>query len=453
MDKETVVVIGGGGAESALVDKYAQSPEVGRIIAIPGNDMMQELTKKPVKIYPDIQASDADGIIEVLAPDSNDIAFVDVRNERAIQEDLVVRLRKEARIFSVGHSSRAGRTETDKYYSRLQNIEAGIAQPDFDLVVFTDGKYPRYLDEVIRRHSDGTSFVKANGLADGKGVIQANGREEILEAVKKLRRDFPDASDRILIEKAIEGEEFSRFAMVAGREYRLLGDAQDHKRAFDGDRGPNTGGMGAVSRPLLLEDEELRTQSEGIISAIVNRMADIKSPMRGILYLGGMAVDIDGKKAPHVVEYNMRWGDPEAQVLIPGIKNDFFEIGMGIRKPSKNNFMPDVQLDSKVRVAVAGVAMGYPQNGMLGQNKEVIGFDRVRRMDNVLLYGAGVRKEDGKYYTDGGRLFYVVGEGKDVVEARELAYEAMHQISVEDGYHYRTDIGHRDVARMNQKNN
>jgi len=454
MGKETVVVIGSGGAESALVDKYSRSEEVGHIIAIPGNDTMQDLTHKPVTTYQDLKP-DQTVEIALLVSDLNEqspIAFVDIRDESAIASGLSNQLALH-KVAVVSPSQKAGQIESDKYFARVFGEYINFPQPKYQVLDFTNlpygKKFPDYYDRVIEKVSDGLKFVKASGLAQGKGVIGANGREEIEQAVEQLRRNFPQASGKILIEDGMVGEEFSGFAMSNGKSYKVIGYAQDHKRAYDGDKGPNTGGMGAVSRPLIIENDDWLqiTVNKEIFGRTFEGMKESGIPYKGVLFLGGMAVEKLGVNVPHVVEFNSRWGDPEAQVLLPGIENDLFEMNSRIIRGNFRDY--EVRTDNKVRVAVAGASKGYPEDYSHVTGKEIKGLDAVGDMDGVLLYGAGVVRLDGKYYANGGRLFYVVGEGDDVIEARGRVYEAMNYISIDgDNLHFRTDIGWRDVERL-----
>lgn len=458
MSKEkTVVIIGSGGAESALVASYGKSPHIDRIIAIPGNDMMQELAPdKAVEVYTGFDAGRTDEIVNFLIPRSDKIAFVDVRNERSIHDGIANKLWAN-NIRSCSPTKQGGRLEWDKAHTRDLMQDLGIKQPVYDKLHFKNGEVQKSHNNIIERYGRQESFVKANGLADGKGVIGAGNSEEIHNAIERLRHDYPEATNKILLERAIYGEELSSFAICAGGEYRMLGYAQDHKRAYDGDMGPNTGGMGAVSHPLIANEQSLSLGIERTYQKVVDNRAKRGNGYRakGILYEGVMAVDEDGEKVPYFLEYNARWGDPEAQVLLPGFTFDLFELNDAVA----DNKMPNLSFgnDGKVRVAVAGVSNGYPGNYSQARGLEIKGIDQAKKVDGVTIFGAGVKKEDNKYYSDGGRVLYSVGVGTDVIEAAERAYEGINHIRIYDSeginlLHYRSDIGNRDINRIQTPN-
>ncbi|MBI4096317.1 MAG: phosphoribosylamine--glycine ligase [Candidatus Levybacteria bacterium] len=432
----TVLVVDGGGRGAVLVHKYSQSPHVDKIIAVPGNDWMEKASKKPVQIFSQIKTSDTVRIAELSKKLRVDL--VDVAQENAVRADLVEML-KLFKIPAVGPAKEAGRIEWDKAYARIIGGFFDLPQPKY-----TACATEKEAEEFLASQENTRWFVKASGLAEGKGAIPATSRQEVLEAIRKLRKEYPEASKTFLIEQWLEGEEFSAFAVSDGENFKLLGFAQDHKREYDGDKGENTGGMGALSHPLLLTRELIR-QTEGIFGKVITGLRKSVNPYKGVLYLGGMVTE--GKI--YVIEFNARWGDPEAQVIVPGLNVDFFEMGMEAAKGTLRRVK--ISDDGKVRVAVAGVAKGYPrvQEYSQAKGKLISGLDEAGKVDGVIVCGAGVKIENGKHYVAGGRLFYVVGEGKDVVQAREKAYEAMEKVSIEgNNLHYRKDIGWRDVKRL-----
>ena len=433
----TVAVIGSGGAEAALVHKYSKSPHVKRIIAIPGNDMMQELSEKPVETFQRVAATDTKNISKICR--DNQVVLTDLRQEMAIKNGVGDALRR-AGVAVVGPSRKAGLLESDKLYARELASLSEIPQPTYKGLRSIRQAYSYLLGKADRKW-----FVKAAGLAEGKGVISADTKGEVMEAMKRLRKDFPIASRYFLIENGIEGEEVSSFWAMDGETCVHLGDAQDHKRAFDGDIGENTGGMGAVSNPQITKDIKLEREIASIVIRTDESQRLAGESFVGVLFLGAMITE----KKPRVklLEYNARWGDPEAQVIVPGLEVDFFELGMAISEGRLHKMK--IMKDNKVRVAVAGVAKGYPGDHSAANNKQIFGLEAAKKIDGVTIYGAAVKVEDEKYYANGGRLFYVVGEGDNVIEAREKAYAAMGEISIEgDNLHYRTDIGWRDVQRI-----
>ncbi len=430
------MIVDGGGRGSALVHKYSQSPHVNRIIAVPGNDWMSKVSEKPVTIFPDIKTPDTVQIATLCKELGVDL--VDVSQENAVEGGLVGML-KLFKIPAVGPTREAGRLEWDKVYARVFGGFLELPQPRH-----TACTTERQAEEFLDSQENTRWFVKASGLAEGKGAIPATSRKEVSDAIRRLKKEYPESSKTFLIEQWLEGEEFSAFAISDGRNFKILGYAQDHKREYDGDKGENTGGMGAVSNPLLLTPE-LMEQVETIFGKVITGLKKSANPYRGVLYLGGMAVN--GKVK--IIEFNARWGDPEAQVTVPGLKADFFEVGMEAAKGTLRR--AKIQSDRKVRVAVAGVAKGYPRVQEYSQvrGKEILGLEDAGKTEGVIIYGAGVKEVDGRDYVAGGRLFYVISEGKNVVEARERAYDAMDKIKIEgDNLHFRTDIGWRDTNRL-----
>ncbi len=433
---KTIVVIDAGGRGSALVAAYAKSPHVEKIIAIPGNDYMQVNSKKPVQIYPHLKTTSVKEIIEICKKENVD--FVDVAQDNAVAVGLVDDLMKEG-LKAVGPTKAAGELEWSKVFSREFMSKYNIPQPEY--VVFDSVEKGI---EYLQKQPDQPWFVKASGLCEGKGALPAASNAEAEERILEVQK-FGEAGQTYLLEKWLkspdgsQAEEFSAFALSDGNSWQMVGYAQDHKRALDGDKGENTGGMG-VSTPALVASVDIKKQTEEIFEKIFTGMKKENRPYKGVLYLGGILV---GGKV-FVVEYNARWGDPEAEVLVPGIQNDFYELSLTIIKEKLS--LQVLKTDEKARVAVAGCAKGYPTDYSDVKGKIISGLDNV---NNVLIYGAGIKKQNGKYVVNGGRVFYVIGEGKDVLEAREKAYAAMEKISIEGkNLHYRSDIGWRDVQRI-----
>ena len=254
-------------------------------------------------------------------------------------------------------------------------------------------------------------------------------------------KDFGKSGETYLIEECIDGEEFSAFAALSDKKFQIIGFAQDHKRVFDKDRGSNTGGMGCSSPPMVV-NSKVETQVKSIIKKTAYALSKLKRPYMGILYLGGM-VDKNGKV--WVIEFNARWGDPEAQVILPSVKNDYFELVSSIIKGS----MPKINKDNKYRVVVTAASKGYPGDYSNVVGKEIIGFDKLFK--KVTVFGAGVKYENNKWAAAGGRLFYVLGEGQNITQAREMAYNALSLVDVAgNNLHYRRDIGYRDLERFSK---
>lgn len=429
---KTILIIDGGGRGATLVDKYGQSKYVDRILVVPGNDLMEINTRKPVVTFQHLKTTSVKEIIDICKKENVDL--VDVAQDNAIEVGLVDELMKNG-IPVIGPTRAAGQIEWDKAWARMFMAKYRITCPQFN--TFTKQSLAvKYL----RKQSDKRWFVKASGLAEGKGALPASNNEEAIEKVLEMER-FGNAGSTFLLEDWLVGEEFSAFALCDGKDFKVVGYAQDHKRVFDGDTGPNTGGMGCVSNPLII-DQNIKKQVEEIFRETVNGLKEEGRTYQGVLYLGGMVVD--GKV--YVIEFNARWGDPEAQVIIPSVRNDFVEIADAIIFGKLKSLKIDI--DKKVRVVVAGTSKGYPINYQSVKGKKVLGLEKAQKL-RVKIYGAGIKKMDGNWVVNGGRVFYIMADGKNVVETREKVYKAMAQINIEgDNLHYRTDIGWRDVARL-----
>lgn len=426
------MVIDGGGRGAVLVHKYSSSPYVSKIIVIPGNDLMQLNSAIPVKTYQEIKTTSIKEIIGICVKEKADL--VDVAQDSAIAAGLVDELIKVG-VKVVGPSRNAGRIEWDKAWARKFMEKYSIPHPKFKIC-----KSQKEGIDFVKKNR-GSWFVKASGLAEGKGAIPAANADEAVKAIKQMEK-FGSAGKIYLLEEWLIGEEFSAFALADGRNYQIIGFAQDHKRVNDGDLGDNTGGMGCVSNPLII-NSKIKKQAERIISKALNGLRREKRPYKGVLYLGGIVV----KGKVYVIEFNARWGDPEAEVLLPSIRNDLFLIGQAIAKGDIKKIK--IKPDKKIRVAIAGTSKGYPGNYSRVKGKKIFGLDEAGKVDGVVIYGAGTIIEHGKHFADGGRLFYVVGEGNDVLQARDRAYEAMEKVSIEgNNLHFRTDIGWRDAQRL-----
>lgn len=428
---KTILIIDGGGRGAALVDKYSQSDKVGRILVVPGNDLMQINAKKPVITYQHLKTTNVPEILEICKKEKVD--FVDVAQDNAVEAGLVDAVAK-SKIPVFGPTKLAGQIEWDKAWARNFMQKYQIPSPRF----YTFNNEKDGID-FVKKHPNSRWFVKAAGLAEGKGVLPAENAVEAIEAIGRMRK-FGPSGKTYLLESWLEGEEFSAFALSDGNDFKVIGFAQDHKRVNNGDQGPNTGGMGCVSNPLIISN--IKVQISKIFEKTINGLIKEKRPYKGVLYLGGMVVN--GKV--YVIEFNARWGDPEAEVILPSIKNDLFDLANAGAAGKLNNLK--INVDNKVRVVVAATAKGYPNDYSKVKGKKVLGIDEVIK-SGIKVYGAGIKKVKEDYIVNGGRVLYIVGEGKNITEAREQAYKAMKQINIEgNNLHYRTDIGWRDVERM-----
>jgi phosphoribosylamine--glycine ligase len=437
MVKKTIAIIDRGGRGAALAYAYSKSKHVAKIVVIPGSGLIQINCKKPVLTFPDIEITDKKQIVSICKKERVDL--VDVAQDDAVATGVSDAL-LHARFLVTGPTKKAGRIEWSKAYSRRLLKKAGVLQPEFKVLrSLKDGT--KYLDE----QPDQPWFVKADGLVRGKGALSADNNKDAKERIKELSK-FGKPGRTYLLEKWLKdnsktAEEFSAFAVSDGKSFQIIGYAQDHKRIFDGDKGENTGGIG-VSAPPIVVDRDIKDQSQVIFSKVFEELSRRKTPYRGVLYLGGIIV---GGKV-YVVEFNARWGDPEAEALIPAIKNDMYELSHSIARQKLSSLK--VHTDKKSRVVVTGCAKGYPNDIKKVLGAEIKGLTKVSKLKDILIFGASITENEGKHFVEGGRLFHVMGVGKDVVEARAKVYKAMRLIKIEDnGLYFRTDIGWRDVQR------
>lgn len=428
---KTVMVIDGGGRGSALVSAYKKSRFVGKIIAVPGNDLMN------CEIHPELKTTSIKEIIKLCK--LNKVDLVDVAQDDAVAVGLVDALSKN-KIKCIGPTKKAGQIEWDKSWSRRFCQKYKVPQPFFK--IFKDEKSGI---EFINLQTDQSWVIKASGLAGGKGALMAKDNQEAIQKIKEISK-FGEAGKTYLVEKWLKSknqiaEEFSTFIFCDGTNYQIIGSAQDHKRVFDGDKGENTGGMGCSTPPLIITPSFLKKIKTNILDKVVKGLKKENRPYKGVLYLGGIVIDNN----PFVIEFNARWGDPEAEVIIPSIKTDMYEISQSIINGKIKNLK--ISIDKLSRVAVAITSKGYPEDYSAVKGKEIFGLDKV--MKTNIVYGAGVQKINDKYYAHGGRLFYVIGEGSNIVKARKHAYNAINYLSIEgNNMHYRSDIGYRDVNRL-----
>ncbi|MEK7517291.1 MAG: phosphoribosylamine--glycine ligase [Patescibacteria group bacterium] len=441
-----VMVVDGGGRGSALVDKYAQSEHVESVLAVPGNDLMRINTDKPVQIYPQLKTTSVEEIAEICVRQK--VSLVDVAQDNAVEAGLVDRLQAVG-ISVVGPTRVAGQIEWSKAWAREFGGRRHIPQPFFKICLSQEEGIA-----FLQSQPDQAWFVKASGLAEGKGALPARNNKEAIERVREMER-FKDAGKVFLIEKWLRGddspgEEFSAYIFSDGENFKFAGSAQDYKRANDNDEGENTGSMGCNSPALVLTPDILQEIESNIFRRAINGLREEGRPYKGVLYLGGMVIREGGRQTPYAIEFNARWGDPEAQAIVPGIINDFFEVGIAIADGDIRNLQ--LQTDGMARVVVAAASKGYPGNYDAVRGKEIFGIKEARTVSGVRFYSAGIKEDRGRYYANGGRLFYIVGVGKDVIEAQERAYEAMSFVSIEgNNLHFRTDIGWRDVERLRQR--
>lgn len=417
-----ILVIGSGGREHAMYWKLSESPQTEQIYAIPGNPGMGASAA--------IALDDHAAILRFVK--EHEIGLVVVGPEVPLMNGLVDEL-EAAGIRAFGPRANAAEIEGSKSFAKDLMKKYGIPTARYE--VFTAAEPAR----AYIRQEGAPIVVKADGLAAGKGVIVAMTEQEALDAVDAIMEDhsFGDAGARVVIEEFMEGEEASLLAFTDGTTIRPMISAQDHKRAYDGDRGPNTGGMGTYAPAPVMTPEMTERAVEEILKPTIAAMAKEGRTYRGCLYLGLM-VTADG---PKVVEFNARFGDPETQVVLPLLDSDL----VAIMCACADGTLADVPIRWKDGAAVCVVLAsgGYPGHYEKGQ--EIHGLADAEAM-GALVFHAGTAMKDGKLVTNGGRVLGVVGRGADISSAVDAAYAAAAKISFKDAY-YRKDIAHRALER------
>ncbi|MHA2253368.1 MAG: phosphoribosylamine--glycine ligase [Candidatus Kariarchaeaceae archaeon] len=435
MKKLTVMIIGSGAREHAIAKSYERSTKIDKIIVTPGNDFILVDKTKDIIIEKNTILTDPKSFLEIANKYSPNI--IEVAQDDAIASGTVNLLQKNGfRVF--GPTKEAGRIEWDKVYSRDFMIKYGIPSPKYQ-VFSNQEKAIEYVKNHFAVNPNQALYIKASGLCGGKGALKAVTYQEACRNIKKMK-DFGKAGKEFLIEQGLVGEEFSIFAITDGENYKILKSSQDNKRLLDNDEGPQTGGMGATSPAMVTKGLEEKIEHQ-FIAPLIDGMRKEKTPYVGIIYFSGMLV---GENI-FTIEYNSRWGDPECQVVLPSIQNDYVDIVQACLSGELDKI--EINQDTKSRICVVGASKGYPKDYSGAIGKEIVGLDK-STLHNVELYGAGIQVKNNRYYTNGGRLFSLVGYGQDILEAKKHVYTALQSIKIEgDNLHYRTDIGFRDLVR------
>ncbi len=421
-----VLVIGGGGREHALVWKISQSPRVKRIFCAPGNAGMADLAQ-----CIDIDPGDIEGLLALVKKESIDLTVVGP--EAPLVAGLVDALEAQGhRVF--GPRKAGAILEGSKVYAK--NFMSKYKIPTASFRVFDD---PGEARDYIQNNID-TCVVKADGLAAGKGVIVAASKEEALEAVEKtmVERAFGTAGDSIIVEELLQGEEVSILAFTDGDTIIPMVSSQDHKRAFDGDQGPNTGGMGAYSPAPIYTPEIHEIVVRQVLEPVVAGMAAEGVRYKGVLY-AGLMLTADG---PKVLEFNVRFGDPETQPVLFRLESDFVEIMLAVTE--ERLYAADVSWSEESSVCVVLASGGYP--GSYEKGKVILGLNNISDKD-VVVFHAGTKFDRGQVVTSGGRVLGVTAKGSSLQEARDKVYNCVALINFE-GMYFRHDIGYKALYRV-----
>ena len=420
-----VLVIGSGGREHSLVWKIAQSPLVSKIFCAPGNPGISELAE-----CINITADQTEQLCEFAVQKNIDLTVV---GPEAPLVDGIVDIFNEHGLKVFGPDKKAAILEDSKVFSKSLLKKHGIPTADFKC--FDDYQQARrYIAS-----KEAPIVVKADGLSKGKGVFVCKTNDEALQAIDSIMKDkvFGEAGDQVVIEECLIGEEISLLAFTDGKNIVAMESSQDHKTVFDGDTGPNTGGMGAYSPVPLMTDELYLQVEKEILVPTVHAMNREERPYKGVIYIGLMITDA----GPRVLEYNVRLGDPEAQVILSRMKSDIVQIMLATISEDLDKV--DLEWYSQASVCVVMASGGYP--GSYDNGKEITGLDSLKNQDGISVFHAGTKSANGKIVTNGGRVLGVVACGEDIEDAQKNVYEAVSKISF-DGVHYRRDIASKAIT-------
>ncbi|MDA0797213.1 MAG: phosphoribosylamine--glycine ligase [Chloroflexi bacterium] len=417
-----VLVVGSGAREHALVWKLAQSPRAPELFAAPGNAGIAQLAT-----CLDVAAEDVEGVIT--AARSNSIDLVVVGPEAPLAAGMVDACR-EAGIRVFGPTKAAARIEWSKSFSKRIMDSAGAPTAHFE--VFSDHEEAT---EYVREHG-APIVIKAEGLAAGKGVVVAQTVAIALSALDNimLNRAYGDAGVEVVIEELMEGQEVSVFTFTDGKSLTPLVAACDYKRIYDGDKGPNTGGMGGYSPPPWWDDAMEQEVRELLIEPVIRQLAAEGTPFEGVLYGGLMLTD----EGPSLVEFNSRFGDPECQLIMPRMENDLLDVIDAVIDGHVAEL--DLRWSAEATVAVVLASAGYPS--VYATGKPITGL--ADGPESTIVFHAATAELDGQTVTSGGRVLAAVGHAATIAEARTLAYQAADAIAFEGAQH-RTDIANFDV--------
>jgi phosphoribosylamine--glycine ligase len=427
-----VLVIGSGGREHALVWKLRQSPSVQEVFCSPGNAGIA----KDARCVP-LPPPDHAALTDLARKERIDCVIVGP--EAPLAAGLADRLQTEG-IPVVGPRQNAAKLEASKVFAKEFMQRHGIPTAPFSVHANPDDALKRIGTQEVRY----PIVMKADGLAAGKGVIIARAHAEALEAVHRImvEREFGSAGDRIVLEDFLEGVEASFIVFTDGQTIVPAVAARDHKAAYDNDSGPNTGGMGAYSTDGILGAQLEKTILERIICPVIDGMRAEGTPFQGMLYAGLMICNGE----PYVLEFNVRMGDPEGQVILPRLQSDFGELCEGLCQRRLYDYKAVWQRSAAVCVVLA--SGGYP--GSYAKGQIISGLKMAEEDDRIVIFHSGTRREGDNLVTDGGRVLGVTATGPDLASTVMSAYEAVNKIHFE-GMHYRRDIGAKGLQQIQRQ--
>ena len=421
-----VLVVGSGGREHALVYKIAQSKLVDKIFCAPGNGGIAQVAE-----CVEIRVDDIFGLLEFARREKID--FTVVGPEKTLALGVVDEFTKAGlKIF--GPNKLAANLEASKVFSKELMAKYNVPTAKFKVFDSPDAAN-KYIEKI-----GAPCVVKADGLAAGKGVVVAKTVQEAHDAVISIMQDkvFGDAGKKIIIEECLIGQEASILVITDSKAVVALASAQDHKRVFDNDRGANTGGMGAYSPAPIVTEEIFKEVMDKIIYRTIDGLAKEGIDYRGVLYAGIMLT----KDGPKALEFNVRFGDPETQAILPRLESDLMEV-MLATSAGKLSKLGALNWDNGACVCVVCAASGYPGN--YAQNKEISGLDQVAKLEQVVVFHAGTKKVGDRILTSGGRVLGVTGLGPTIKAAISKAYQAVDKIKFE-GMQFRKDIGAKAIG-------
>lgn len=416
-----VLVVGSGGREHAVIRKLAENPEIDRIFCAPGNGGISVQAQ-----LVEIKATDVEGMVAFAKKEGID--FVVVTPDDPLVLGMADAM-EEAGIPAFGPSKKAAQIEGSKVFAKNLMKKYGIPTAKYE--VFDD---PSKVIAYIERENQFPAVIKADGLALGKGVVIARNLAEAKEAVHSIMEDkiFGKSGNQVVVEEFLTGKEVSVLAFTDSHTISPMISSMDHKRVYDNDEGPNTGGMGTIAPSPYYTPKVAKRCMEEIFLPTMEAMKKEGRPFKGCLYFGLILTE----RGPKVIEYNCRFGDPETQVVLPLLKTDLFTIMRAVRDERLGEV--DIQWSTGAAACVVLASGGYPKKYETGLPIE--GLDENGGHPGVIVYHAGTKKQDGRFLTAGGRVLGVTGLGETLPQALEKAYGAVREITFKNA-HYRTDIG------------